>query len=90
MQQSVWEIQKAKNKLSEVIDRALEQGPQIITRHGVEAVIVLSYQEYRKLVSSQSRLSDFFQESPLVGVDLELGRPPIISPHPQASRYPSR
>lgn len=74
MKQAVWQIQEAKNKLSEVIDHALEQGPQIITRRGVEAVIVLSYQEYRKLVSSQSRLSDFFQESPLVGVDLELGR----------------
>jgi len=45
MKQTVWQIQEAKNKLSEVIDRALDQGPQIITRRGVEAVIVLSYPE---------------------------------------------
>lgn len=74
MAQGVWQIQEAKNKLSEVIDHALEQGPQIITRRGVEAVIVLSYQEYRKLVSSQRKLSDFFRESPLAGIDLDLGR----------------
>lgn len=74
MKQTVWQIQEAKNKLSEVIDRALDQGPQIITRRGVEAVIVLSYPEYRKLLLTQSKLSDFFRESPLNGVTLDSRR----------------
>lgn len=74
MKQTVWQIQEAKNKLSEVIDQALEQGPQIITRRGVEAVIVLSYPEYRKLLLTQNKLSDFFRESPLNGVALDLRR----------------
>ena len=34
MGQSVWQIQEAKNKFSEMLDAALEQGPQIITRRG--------------------------------------------------------
>jgi antitoxin Phd len=70
----VWQIQEAKNKLSEVINEAIKHGPQIITKHGVEAVIVLSYAEYRKAMLNQKKLSDFFRESPLAEVDLDLRR----------------
>jgi hypothetical protein len=38
----------------------------------VQAVIVLSYAEYRKLMGSQKKLSDFFRQSPLVGLGLDL------------------
>ena len=70
----VWQIQEAKNKLSEVINEAIKHGPQIITKHGVEAVIVLSYVEYRKAMLSQKKLSDFFRDSPLAEVSLDLRR----------------
>ncbi len=76
MKNSIWQVQEAKNKLSEVIDRALNKGPQIITRRGVEAVIVLSYPEYRKLLSNQTKLTEFFRESPLHGVTLDVKRDP--------------
>lgn len=66
----IWQIQDAKNKLSEVIARALKQGPQLITRHGEKTVVVVSYAEYEKLRKSQGKLSEFFRASPLVGVDL--------------------
>ncbi len=66
----IWQIQEAKNKLSEVIARALKQGPQLITRHGQKTVVVVSYTEYEKLRKSQGRLSEFFHVSPLAGVDL--------------------
>lgn len=70
----VWQLQEAKDKLSEVVDEALSDGPQVITKRGVETAIVLSYADYRKLLLNQQQLSDFFRESPLVGVDLELSR----------------
>ncbi len=70
----VWQIQEAKNKFSEVVDEAVKQGPQIITKRGVETVIVLSYAEYRKVMLNQKKLSDFFHESPLAEVDLDLRR----------------
>jgi antitoxin Phd len=70
----VWQLQEAKSKFSEVVEEALSRGPQVITRRGVEAVIVLSYAEYRKLTAAQRRLSEFFRQSPLVGIDLDLGR----------------
>jgi len=70
----VWQIQEAKNKLSEVLDEAIRHGPQIITKRGVETVIVLSYAEYRKVMLNKKKLSDFFRESPLAEVDLDLRR----------------
>jgi len=70
----VWQIQEAKNKFSEVVDEAIKHGPQIITKRGVETVIVLSYAEYRKVMLNQKKLSDFFRESPLAKVDLDLKR----------------
>lgn len=70
----VWQLQEAKNKFSEVVEEAIKHGPQVITKRGVEAVIVLSYAEYRKLSLNQKKLSDFFRESPLAEVELDLTR----------------
>ncbi len=70
----VWQLQEAKNKLSEVVEAAISHGPQVITKRGVEAVIVLSYAEYRKMISRQKPLSVFFQESPLAEETLDLSR----------------
>jgi prevent-host-death family protein len=69
-----WQLQEAKNKLSRVIDNAINSGPQIITRRGVEVAIVLSYAEYKRMMTSRPSLSEFFRKSPLVGVDLDLTR----------------
>jgi prevent-host-death family protein len=70
----VWQLQEAKSKLSQVVEEALTDGPQVITKRGVEAVIVLSYAEYRKMLSHQKPLSVFFQESPLAEETLDLSR----------------
>jgi prevent-host-death family protein len=69
-----WQLQEAKNRLSEVVDRAVGGEPQIITRRGEEAVVVLSADEYRRLTRPAVSLVDFFRSSPLVGVDLDLDR----------------
>jgi antitoxin Phd len=70
----IWQLQEAKNKLSEVVEAALNDGPQVITRRGADTAVVLSYADYRRLLLSQKRLSEFFRESPLVGVELDLTR----------------
>ena len=70
----VWQLQEAKNKFSEVVDEALTHGPQVITKRGVEAVIVLSYAEYRTMLLNQKKLSTFFRESPLADAELDLSR----------------
>jgi prevent-host-death family protein len=70
----IWQLQEAKNKFSEVVEEALSKGPQIVTKRGVEAVVVLSCKDYRKLLSSPKPISEFFRQSPLAGVDLDLNR----------------
>lgn len=69
-----WQLQEAKNKFSEVVEEALKNGPQLITKRGVETAVVLSYAEYRKLQLAQQPLSAFFRESPLVDSELDLTR----------------
>ncbi len=70
----VWQLQEAKNRFSEVVEEAISHGPQVITRRGVEAVIILSYTEYRRMLGAQKKLSEFFSDSPLAGIDIDLKR----------------
>ncbi len=70
----IWQLQEAKNKFSEVVEAALNKGPQVITKRGADTAVVLSYTEYRGLILIQKKLSDFFRESPLFGVNLDLTR----------------
>ena len=46
---SVWQVQEAKSRFSEVLDRAKTEGPQTITKHGMETAVVMSMEEYRRL-----------------------------------------
>jgi antitoxin Phd len=69
-----WQLQEAKNRLSEVVEQALRDGPQVITRRGKETAVVLSYADYRRMQAGRKLLSEFFRDSPLVGADLDLSR----------------
>jgi antitoxin Phd len=60
-----WQLQDAKNNLSELIDRALKEGPQVITRQGVAVAVVMPYTDNKKLTAPQQRLGDFLLASPL-------------------------
>jgi prevent-host-death family protein len=46
---AVWQLQEAKQRLSEVVRRALEDEPQVISRHGHNAVVVVAADEFEKL-----------------------------------------
>ena len=69
-----WQLQDAKNKFSSLVNQAREHGPQIVTKHGKDAVIVLSIEEYNKLVKPQKSLVQFFQDSPLAQEDISFER----------------
>jgi prevent-host-death family protein len=47
----VWQVQDAKTRFSEVIERARLEGPQTITRHGTERAMVLSVEDYQALLA---------------------------------------
>ncbi len=70
----VWALQDAKNKLSEVVDRSIAEGPQTITRRGRESAVVLSMEDFKRLTGPKGSLVGFFRDSPLAGVDLDLER----------------
>jgi prevent-host-death family protein len=69
-----WQLQEAKNKFSSLVDKALENGPQIVTRRGKEAVVVISVDEYRDLIKPELDIIEFFQTSPLIGYELDTTR----------------
>lgn len=69
-----WQLQEAKNRLSEVVRKARVDGPQIITVHGTDAVVMVCAEQYRKLSRHKGTLVEFFRRSPLVGIELELAR----------------
>jgi antitoxin Phd len=72
-----WQIQTAKARFSEVFRRARTDGPQRITRQGKEGVVMISDEQYQQLtVKSRQPKSivQFFRESPLAGLDLDLER----------------
>jgi prevent-host-death family protein len=69
-----WALQDAKNRLSEVVNNAVREGPQTITRRGKETAVVISMEDFRQLTTSPGSLVSFFRKSPLAGVGLDLER----------------
>ena len=69
-----WQLQEAKNKFSQVVEQARRRGPQIITLRGKEAVVVLAVEEYRRLTTPPTGLTEFFRHSPLADAELDLSR----------------
>ena len=44
-----WPVQDAKSKFSELLDTALAEGPQIVTKRGVETAVLLPIEQWRQL-----------------------------------------
>jgi prevent-host-death family protein len=72
--QNRWQLQEAKNRLSQVVDQAVKEGPQTITLRGKPAVVVISADEFRRLEATRTPLVEFFRHSPLCAVELDLER----------------
>lgn len=60
-----WTVADAKAHLSQVIEHALREGPQTITRHGKTSVVIVSASEWEKRNKRKGNLADFFARSPL-------------------------
>jgi prevent-host-death family protein len=75
---TVWQLQEAKNRLSEVVERAVTKGAQVITKHGRPVVVVVSAKEYDKLTRSRSgkKLVDILRRCPMPGFAIEKTRGP--------------
>jgi prevent-host-death family protein len=69
-----WQLQEAKNRFSEVVREARTSGPQIITVRGQEAAVVISPEQFHHRTRTEGSLVEFLRNSPLAGVELDLGR----------------
>jgi prevent-host-death family protein len=70
-----WALQDAKARFSEVVRKAKTEGPQRITVHGREEVIVVSVEEYRRVKGEQTgqALVQVMQDSPLRDIAIDHG-----------------
>ncbi len=67
----IWPLQDAKNQLSQVVDQALSDGAQTITRHGKPTAVVLSIPDYQELVP-QNRVNELLDS--IRGTSLKIPR----------------
>lgn len=67
-----WQLQEAKSRFSEVVELSLSEGPQLVTRRGQDAVVVLAAKDYRRL-SGSSALKELLLNAPR-GEPLDIGR----------------
>jgi len=58
-QKTRWQVQEAKQRLSEVLERAQRVGPQVVTRHGREVAVVLSMEDYEALKANRPDFRSF-------------------------------
>ncbi len=70
----IWTVAEAKAKFSEVLDRAVSDGPQTITRNGKTTAVIVSAEEWARRAKREGTLADFFANSPLRDSGLEIER----------------
>src|SRR5579883_2137590 len=49
-----WQVQEAKQRFSQLVQRAIDEGPQVVTRHGRDVVVVVAADEFRRLTSNKT------------------------------------
>ncbi len=59
-----WQLQEAKSKFSEVVERALKGEKQLVTKRGEKAVVVMAYEDYERLENKDQTLWDIFKTAP--------------------------
>jgi prevent-host-death family protein len=65
-----WQLQDAKNRFSEVVEEALHDGPQTVTRRGEPVVVVVAIDTWRRMVEPRPSLKDYLRAAPIEGLDL--------------------
>ena len=76
---SYWLLQDAKARFSELVRRVRSEGPQHVTVHGRDEVVVIAAEEYRRLQGARTgqALVDAIQASPHREIEIEVHRAPL-------------
>ena len=59
-----WQLQEAKQHFSELVERARHEGPQVVTKHGKDAVVIVAAEDYRRLRGTGPGLLEFIRSAP--------------------------
>ena len=68
---STWQLQDAKARFSELVQKTLADGPQVITRRGKPAVVMVSSEEYARLTRKGSDFISFLRSAPRADLAIE-------------------
>ncbi len=79
MKKNTWQLQDAKSKFSQLVENAMQHEPQIVTKHGNNAVVIISFEDYKKITHPKTAghktdLVTFLRDSPLMGAELDISR----------------
>lgn len=69
-----WTVAEAKARFSEIVERARSKGPQVITRHGRTAAVIVSADEWERKTKRSGNLAEFFAASPLASSGIAVKR----------------
>jgi prevent-host-death family protein len=59
-----WHLHEAKQRFSELVRQARAHGPQVVTKHGEEVVVVVSVEEYRRLTDELPSFKELLLAAP--------------------------
>lgn len=75
-----WKLQDAKQNFSQLVGKAQDEGPQVVTHCGKEIVVVLSAETYRELSDKGESFKAFLLEgTDLVDLDIERNTEPSLT-----------
>jgi prevent-host-death family protein len=71
-----WKLQDAKARFSELVQRALDEGPQTVSRHGKDVVVVISAEQFELMRKRQISLKDLLRSTPWHELEIERDKSP--------------
>ena len=71
---TIWKLQDAKSQFSKVVDHALKDGPQYVSKRGIEAVVVISAKAYEDLTCYKPSFKEFLLNCPKMDENFKIER----------------
>jgi len=71
-----WQLQDAKARFSELVQRAIDEGPQTVSRRGKDVVVVISAEQFELMRKRQISLKDLLRSAPWHDLEIERDKSP--------------
>jgi len=66
---NTWEFWEVEKKFTKIVQNAMKYGPQLITKEGVETVVIISKREYNELINDCNELTNILRAAPKVDMN---------------------